>query len=161
MATYTDSLGFNKGTAAAYPDAGRYSLTKLSVELDFAAITAARAAAGATALTSGDVLEVLRIPAKTQVLAVGVDVTTAEGGTLTLDVGDGTDPDGFLDGVNANTVAGYSSTTVTIVEGTPNTISPALGFGKYYGAADTIDVTTVNAADAAVMTVWAIVANVG
>ena len=161
MATYTDSLGFNKGTAAAYPDAGRYSLTKLAVTLDFAAITAARAAAGATALTSGDVLEVLRIPAKTQVLAVGVDVTTAEGGTLTLDVGDGTDPDGFLDGVNANTVAGYSSTTVTIAEGTPNTISPALGFGKYYGAADTIDVTTVNAADAAVVTVWAIVANVG
>lgn len=161
MPTYTDSLGFNKGTAAAYPDAGRYRLTKLAVTLDFAAIAAARSAAGATALTSGDVLEVLRIPAKTQVLAVGADVTKAEGGTLTLDVGDGVDPDGFLDGVNANTVAGYSSTTVTIVEGTPNTISPAFGFGKYYHAADTIDVVTVNAADNAVVTIWAIVADIG
>lgn len=160
MATYTDSLGFNKGTAAAYLDQGKYALTKLSVELDFAAITAARLAAGATALTSADVLEVIRIPAGTQVLAVGLNVTTAEGATLTIDVGDGTDPDGFLDGVNANTVAGYSSSTVTLVEGAPNTLSPAYGFGKYYGAEDTIDVKTVNAADTAVMTVWAIVANV-
>jgi hypothetical protein len=159
MATYTDSLGFNKGTAAAYVDNGLHKVTVLEVTLDFAAITAARLAAGATALTSGDVLEVLRIPAKSQVLNVGVDVTKAEGGTLTIDVGDGADPDGFLDGVNANTVAGYSSSTVTLVEGAPNTLSPAFGFGKYYGAADTIDVTTVNAADVAVMRVWAIVAD--
>jgi hypothetical protein len=161
MPTYTDSLGFDKGTAAAYLDKGKYSLTKLEVALDFAAITAARAAAGATALTAGDALEVIRIPAGTQVVAVGLSVTTAEGGTLTVDVGDGDDPDGWLDGVNANTAAGYSSSTVTISEGTPNTISPAFAFGKYYGAEDTIDVKTVNAADTAVMTVWAIVANVG
>ena len=159
MATYTDSLGFNKGTATAYPATGIGAVLKIEVELDFAAITAARAAAGATALGAGDVLEVLRIPAKTQVLAVGLDVTTVEGGTLTIDVGDGADPDGYLDGVNANTVAGYSSTQVTLVEGAPNTLSPALGFGKYYAAADTIDVKTVNAADTAVMKLWAIVAD--
>lgn len=157
MATYTDSLGFNKGTAAAYPEVGTRAVTKLEVELDFAAIAAARLAAGATALGAGDVLEVLRIPAKTQVLAVGLDVTTAEGGTLTIDVGDGDDPDGYLDGVNANTTAGYSSSQVTISEGAPNTLSPALPWGKYYASADTIDVKTVNAADAAVMTVWALV----
>jgi hypothetical protein len=159
MATYTDSLGFNKGTAAAYPDNGLHRLTRIEVDLDFAAIAAARLEAGATALGAGDVLEVLRIPAKTQVIAVGVDVTKAEGGTLTLDVGDGVDPDGFLDGVNGNALAGYSSTTVTLVEGAPNTLSPAFGFGKYYGAADTIDVTTVNAADLAFVRVWAIVAD--
>lgn len=159
MATYTDSLGFNKGTAAAYPDAGRYHVTRLAVTLDFAAIAAARAAAGATALTSGDVLQVLRIPAKTQVLAVGADVTKAEGGTLTIDVGDGTDTDGYLDGVNANTVAGYSCTQVTVVEGTPNTLSPSMPFGKYYGAEDTIDVVLNNAADLAVITIWAVVAD--
>ena len=156
MPTYTDSLGFNKGSAS-YPDKGRLDITKLAVELDFAAITAARAAAGATALTSGDVLEVLQIPAGTQVLAVGLNVTTAEGGTLTVDVGDGDDPDGYLDGVNGNAVAGYSSSQVTISEGAPNTLSPALPWGKYYASADTIDVKTVNAADAAVMTVWALV----
>ena len=160
MATYTDSLGFDKGSAS-YPDKGRLDITKLAVELDFVAITAARAAACATALTAGDVLEVLQIPAGTQVLAAGLNVTTAEGGTLTVDVGDGDDPDGYLDGVNGNAVAGYSSSQVTISEGTPNTISPALAFGKYYTAADTIDVKVVNAADAAVMTVWAVVANCG
>lgn len=159
MATYTDSLGFNKGTAAAFVDAGLHRVHVLEVVLDFAAITAARAAAGATALTSGDVLEALRIPAKTQVLKVGLDVTKAEGGTLTVDVGDGADPDGFLDGVNANTVAGYSSSAVTLVEGAPNTLSPAFAFGKYYAAEDTIDVTTVNAADTAVMRLWAVVVN--
>ncbi len=157
MATYTDSIGFNKGTAAAYVDNGLHKVTVLEVTLDFAAITVARAAAGATALAAGDVMEVLRIPAKSQVLNVGIDVTTAEGGTLTIDVGDGADADGFLDGVNANTAASYSSSTVTLVEGAPNTLSPAFGFGKYYSAADTIDVTTVNAADVAVMRVWAIV----
>lgn len=156
MATYTDSLGFDKGTVS-YPAKGQRNITRLAVELDFVAITAARLAAGATALANGDVLEVLRIPAGTQVLAVGLNVTTAEGATLTVDVGDGVDPDGYLDGVNGNAVAGYSSTQVTIVEGAPNTISPALGFGKYYAAADTIDVTVVNAADTAVMTVWAVV----
>lgn len=157
MATYTDSLGFRKGTTAAFPDKGNRQITKMEVELDFAAIKAARAAAGATALGNGDVLEVIRIPAKTQVLVVGLDVTVAEGGTLTIDVGDGADPNGYLDGVNANTLAGYSSSQVTITEGAPNTLSPARPWGKYYGAADTIDVVTVNAADTAVMTVWALV----
>ena len=42
-------------------------------------------------------------------MQAGLDVTTAEGGTLTIDVGDGTDPDGYLDGVNANTTASYAT----------------------------------------------------
>ena len=149
MATYTDSLGFNKGSAA-HVAAGVNKVSLLSVELDFAAITAARAAAGATALTSGDVIEALPIPANTMVLAVGLDVSTAEGGTLTVDVGDGADPDGYLDGVDANAVAGYATNAAA---GTPT----GLAGGKYYNAADTIDVTTVNAADAAVMKLWAVV----
>ena len=36
MATYTDSLGFDKGSAS-YPDKGRLDITKLAVELDFVA----------------------------------------------------------------------------------------------------------------------------
>lgn len=155
MPTYTDSLGFNKGTAAAYSYEGTRAVTKIEVELDFAAIAAARAAAGATALTSGDVLEVIRLPAKSYVLAVGLDVTTAEGGTLTIDVGDGSAADGYLDGVNANTVASYAS-ALALTEGAPNTVT-GYSAGKYYAAADTIDVKTVNAADAAVMRLWALV----
>lgn len=158
MATYTDSHGFNKGTAA-YPYAGHTRVHFIEVELDFAAITADRAAASATALANGDILEVISLPAKTYVLGVGLDVTTAEGGTCTVDIGDGSDGDGYLDGVDANTVASYA-TGLALAEGTPNTI---VGYsnGKYYSAADTIDLTMVNAMDAAVVRLWALVVNCG
>jgi hypothetical protein len=145
MATYTDSLGFDKG-AAAYPEKGSRATTMISIDLDMVAITAARSAAGATALADNDILEVIPVPAKTLVLAVGLDVTTAEGGTCTVDVGDGATVDGYLDGVNANTVASYCSTLA----------AEAFDGGKYYTAADTIDVKFINAADAAVMRVWAL-----
>lgn len=159
MATYTDTIGFNRGTATtgALPNAALHKVGVISVELDFAAITTARAAAGATALGAADVIEVLPLPAKSYVLFAGVDVTTAEGGTLTLDLGDGSDPDGFLDGVDGNAVASYAS-ALTLAEGAPNTIT-GYSEGKYYSAADTIDLTTVNAADTAVVRVWAVVAD--
>lgn len=158
MATYSDGIGFNKGSAGGVPATALHKVGVISVTLDFAAITAARSAAGATALGAADVIEALPIPAKTVVLRVGLDVTTAEGGTLTIDVGDGSDPDGYLDGVNANTVTSYSS-ALALTEGTPNTIT-GYSNGKYYSAADTIDVTTVNAADTAVVRLWALVADV-
>lgn len=160
MATYTDTLGFNKGSAGFHAT-GLNKVHRVEVVLDFAKITAARAAAAATALTSGDVIEAMPLPAKSLVMAVGLDVTTVEGGTLTVDVGDGTDPDGFLDGVNANTEASYvSGNNLTLTAGSPNAVAGtpyAYGLGKYYSAADTIDVTIVNAADAAVMRLWALV----
>ena len=160
MATYTDSLGFNKGDAGFHV-AGLNKISRVEVVLDFAKITAARAAASATALTSGDVIEAIPLPAKSLVMAVGLDVTTAEGGTLTIDVGDGTDPDGFLDGVNANTAASYQSgNNLTLTSGTPNAVEGtpyAYGLGKYYSAADTLDLKIVNAADVAVMRLWALV----
>jgi hypothetical protein len=144
MATYNDGKGYNLGTGAAHVAAGINNVSSITVDLDFAAITTARAAAGLTALAATDVLEVVKIPANTLVLGVALNVTTAEGGTLTIDVGDGDDPDGYLDGVNANTTAAYITTPSA---GTPT----GLASGKYYTAEDTIDVTTVNAADTAVM----------
>ena len=146
MATYNDGKGYNLGTGAAHVAAGINRVSSVTVDLDFAAITTARAAAGLTALTATDVLEVIKVPAKTLVTNVVLEVTTAEGGTLTIDVGDGDDPDGYLDGVNGNAAAAYIP-----VAGTA-----AFEQGKFYTAADTIDVTTVNAADAAVMKLTAI-----
>jgi hypothetical protein len=146
MATYNDGKGYNLGTGAAHVAAGINRVSSVTVDLDFAAITTARAAAGLTALAATDVLEVIKVPAQTLVTNVVLEVTTAEGGTLTIDVGDGDDPDGYLDGVNGNATAAYIP-----VAGTA-----AFEQGKYYTAADTIDVTTVNAADAAVMKLTAI-----
>jgi hypothetical protein len=157
MATYTDSLGFNKGSAAFRAD-GLTKVTRMEVTLDFAAIAAARSAAGAAALASGDVLEVIPVPAKSLVMRVGYDVTTAEGATATFDLGDGSDADGFLNDVDLNAV-GSGVMALALTEGTPNTIT-GYSNGKYYSAADTIDVTlNNNAINVAVVRVWALVAD--
>jgi len=86
MAAYTDSLGFNKGTAA-YPDGT--GISKYSVQLDFAKIVAARSAAGATALSAGDTLQIISLPAGTVVLSAGINITSAEttNTTATFDLG--------------------------------------------------------------------------
>ena len=87
MAAYTDSLGFNKGTAAFPADVT--SVSKFLVELDFAAIIAARSAAGATALAATDTLQVISLPAYSVVLTAGLNVVTAEtvNTTATFDLG--------------------------------------------------------------------------
>tara|TARA_Y100000114_G_C11759438_1_gene328714 strand:+ start:2235 stop:2678 length:444 start_codon:yes stop_codon:yes gene_type:complete len=96
-------------------------------------------------LASSDVWQAITVPAGSIVVAVGAVILTAEGGTLTIDVGDGDDPDGYLDGSNGNTAsASYSS------------INGTTGYsgGRYYAAEDTIDVLANNAADAAKIVVW-------
>ena len=86
MAAYTDTLGFNKGTAA-YPDG--HGISKFTVKLDFAKIVAARSAAGATALAAADTLQVISLPAGSIVLAAGLVVTKVESTntTATFDLG--------------------------------------------------------------------------
>ena len=86
MAAYTDTLGFNKGTAA-FPDGS--GISKFSVELNFATIVAARAAAGATALAAADTLQVIALPAGSIVLTGGLTVTKVESTntTATYDLG--------------------------------------------------------------------------
>ena len=154
MATYTDTFGFNKGTAAYRAD-GLTKVTRMEVELDFAAIAAARLAAGATALAAADVLQVLPVPAKALVLHVGLDVETAGTTDLTLDVGDGADPDGYLDGVAGDAAGSFAS--VATVAGDPGALV-GLSAGKYYSAADTIDIVLVGKVPGALKCrVWALV----
>ena len=156
MPTYTDTLGFNKGSAN-FHNAGLDKIHRVEVVLDFAKIAAARLAAGATALAASDILEVIPLPAKSLVLRVGMDVTTAEGATATLAIGDGADDDGYLAATSINAV-GSSSAAVALTEGAPNTFTTPYAVGKYYGSADTIDVKLGhNSIDAAVVRVWAIV----
>jgi hypothetical protein len=145
MATYTDSLGFNKNSAA-FPAYGLNAVTKVEMVLDFAKIAAARVAAGATALAAADVLEVIPLAAGTLVLEAGYEVTTAEGATCTIMIGDGTDPDGWVAAANLNTLASAASTGAY----TNTTV--------YYAATDTIDITLGHdATDAAVVRIWAVI----
>ncbi len=88
MTAYTDSYGFNKGTAsfAAY---GGNRISYIEVELDFTKIVADRAAAGVTALAAADTLQVIQLPANAVVLHAGFQVTEAEATntTATFDFG--------------------------------------------------------------------------
>lgn len=155
MATITDSLGFDKGSAGFHA-AGLSKVSRVEVTLDFAKIATARAAAGAAAVASGDVIEAIPLPAKSFVLAVGYDVTTAEGASATIDLGDGSDTDGYLNDVSLNSVAS-GAMALALAEAAPNTVA-GYSNGKYYSAADTIDVLINSASvDAAKVRIWALV----
>lgn len=107
-----------------------------SIKLDFAAIAAARSAAGQAAIGAADVLELFTAKAGTWVVAAFVEVVTAEGAAATGQLGDGTDPNGFIEtaGLNLNTV-GWSSSLIT------SAFSVATAGGKVYTADDTVDLT--------------------
>lgn len=148
MAAYTDSLGFNKGTAA-FPDGS--GVSKFSVELDFAAIVAARAAAGATALAAADTLQVINLPAGSVVLSAGVNVVSAEttNTTATFDLG-------FTGGSPAAANV-YGNDLATNSTGLKAANAAA---ATVVATADTIDLLLNTAVPAnAVVTVFAIVAD--
>lgn len=148
MAAYTDTIGFDKGGTAGH-SANTSKVYCVSVDLDFVAITAARVAAGATAFATGDSLEVIQRPAKTLVLAVGVDVTTADGTASTIDIGfTGGDVDAWLDGVDANATGSFV--------GLGTNFTTALST-NYNATADTLDLLMLTAPqDASVMRIWAV-----
>lgn len=129
--------------------AGARSLVVLSNTIDFSVNPAAAL----------DVIQAIDIDAGDVVLRTTVNVLTAEGGTLTFDLGDATDPNGYMDGVNGNAVA-ITGSALALTEGTPNTVA-AYSNGKLYTAADTIDMVLDNAADTAVIKVSALVARMG
>jgi hypothetical protein len=78
-------------------------------------------------LAAADVVELINIPAGTLVQKVFVQVVSGEA-AQTLNVGDGADPDGYV-------AAADVSTSGTRVMG-----AGALAAGKFYAAADTIDI---------------------
>ena len=93
---------------------------------------------------AGGVCEVLSIPAGAVVTNFYCIISTAEGGTATADFGDGDDPNGYDDAVNLNAAAGTMTTSV---------VADAYGYGRYYSAADTIDISLDNDCDAAIIKV--------
>lgn len=148
MTAFTDSLGFNKGTAA-FPDSS--PVKKFEVELDFAKIVAARSAAGATALAATDTLQVINLPAYCVVLAAGLNVVSAEttNTTATFDFGyTGGTPAAanvYCDDLASNSVAMDSD----------NLANPTV-----IKSADTIDLLINTAAPTdCVLKAWAIVAD--
>ncbi|KKL49489.1 hypothetical protein LCGC14_2315010 [marine sediment metagenome] len=92
---------------------------------------------------SGDVLQLIDIPARTLVKGVAVVILTIEDSTLTGTFGDGDGADDWIKGpVNFESSANTTYVSGDILtEGTPNVQADLYHPGKYYAAADTIDVT--------------------
>ena len=146
MAAYTDTLGFNKGTAG-FPAKGGERLSYYEVKLDFADIVAARSAASATALAAADTLQVIALPAQAIVLAAGIEVTSAETThtTATFDLGyTGGSPEAanfYVNDLASNALGHASVNAVNLTRMT---------------AADTIDLLLNTAAPTdCVLRVWA------
>lgn len=127
----------------------------ISTEVDFADLLVEKG----SALAAADVFDVISIPAKCLVIAAGINpVTAANSTTLTVDLGDGTDVDRYVDGFDAK------GTT----DGVP--IMPTTGAAyaqyagpKYYPAADTIDIvlaTLTGTLTTGKIRVWAVVADI-
>lgn len=117
------------------------------------------ALAGVSSFGSADTLGLLELPAGTLVMGVHVNVITAEGATLTADIGiTGTDADGWVDGVDLN-ATGWTAGVQALTEGTPNTLTGFTG-GKLITADSRIDILFNNAsADTAVFDVFIVFAS--
>lgn len=95
-----------------------------------------------------NVVQALKLTSGTVVRTVGYQILTAttNGATFTLDVGDGSDEDGYIAaGVSTSGAWGASSPGTVTVTGPQSTnltvtVSPAYGLGKFYPVDDTIDV---------------------
>ena len=114
MTAFTDSLGFDKGTKS-YTSTYTNRFTVIEIDLDFAAIAAARSAAGVAALAATDTLVLCQLPKGTFVLNGSATLVTAEGAAANIDVGiSGGTTDFWIDGFDLNgtagTVGGYADT---------------------------------------------------
>lgn len=136
MATYTNTSRSDK-----YPHSQMVAPTPfktVSAVFDGAAAALVKG----SALAINDVVELISIPAGAFVLAVTHVVTTVEGGTCTYSIGDGATTAGYVSAANGNTATNASSFNATT--------TPTFGVGKYYAAADTVDVLLASGTAAAV-----------
>lgn len=107
MADYTDSLGFNKNSAG-FPANYTDRVSVVEIDLDFARIAAARDAAGAPALASGDTLVIGTLPKGAYVVAAAATLIKAEGAAGTISVGVTGAATLWANAFNLNAAAGTS-----------------------------------------------------
>jgi hypothetical protein len=143
MPAYTDSLGFNRGDRAVdWTGSSRRSLQQ--VDLDFAAIAAARLTAGATALASTDTLEIILVKPGNFVRLLGWELVRAEGAAATLSIGDAAAAAGYGPAVDLNGTPGWFNNPLVLTEGAPNTFAAYFGGKVYPGVANSAVRATLN-----------------
>ena len=98
---------------------------------------------------ANDIVQMLNVPAETLVINAGLEVLTASASGVTLDLGDGGDPDRYIDGLDStSTGLGALVTNVSNV-------------GHVYSSADTIDVKVIGASDTSgKIRVWALMCDI-
>lgn len=148
MGTITTLL---RGDTTGYPAFNKAGVYKIENEINVANYSGGFA--------QNDVIQAIQIPAKSLVLAVGYDVTTAFDDMADTDVGDAATADGYFDGKDWTSTGSACSWVTTFNEAAPNTTLDAFSLGKYYSAADTIDIVkkSANATTAGVVRLYAIV----
>lgn len=158
MATYdltskaTATVGANSIAAMPTAEAGD-SLRKIEAYLDFTKLSND----ASYTLATGDVFQLLEIPAGTLVLNAGAEVMVAFDGTTTVDVDFGGGDD-IIDGADVTSVgfcaAGTNGQTNTVVG------SAASTYAQFVQSDDTIDVTIASTdATQGVLRVYALVAD--
>lgn len=88
--------------------------------------------------TAADTIAVLSIPANTYVSHVFYKVLTADA-SQTMSVGDGDGTSSWISGADVGTEGNAGCSSVALTDGTHETITGYSG-GKFYSAADTIDI---------------------
>ena len=147
MATYDYSKGGTSGIPNRF--AGRVAV--IERYFDFAVIAAERSAASQAALASGDIIQAIDVPADSHVLLCTLKVIKAEGAAANVGVGDGAGTSGYMAAVDLN-ATGVSTSAATAAN------SVAVGGGKYYTVADTIDlILNSNSIDVAQILLTAVV----
>jgi hypothetical protein len=135
MTTYN----LTDGTPSGFPAGHTTPYTIAERVIDWSATSGAEVVNSGSGTVQNDVIQIFQIPAGTWVQGVYYKVVTASSNLADLDIGDGSDTDGYHDGIDAtSTGAGFSFLGAALTEGTPNTFTGYIE-GKYYSAADTID----------------------
>ncbi len=108
-------------------------------------------------LVATDIGQMINIPAKFWMHTFGIRLDTVQGAVATAVFGDGANADGWLatavdlDG----TADDFFQSGKVLAEAAPNTWLDLYHPGKYYPAADTIDIDPGHVVDTAVITVFA------
>jgi len=163
---FADTQDKTVGGTSGYPANVRGKTFLLERTIDFAL--------SANTGTSGDVYQMLNIPAGSYVIAAGLEVETIEDSTCTLTIGDGTDADGWIKSTSMTGDVTYAWTTwaatnapIVYLNASTNATTttvqiasssmPAYVGGKAYTSADTIDMTLGANADTLKITIRALV----
>ena len=95
----------------------------------------------ANVLAQNDIAELIAVPANCSVIGIRWEILVVEGAARNFAIGDGAGTSSYIATTSANSLA-EGAMALALTEGTPNTIT-GYSDGKYYAAADTIDILAV------------------